>query len=284
MTPAVRSFVRERVPGLAAKVLAQVRPCVNAESARRPDRAIPVGHSKLGGRPDVPDGFEWPARRGVPCWFLAQIDLAALRRPAAPLPSRAASAVRRPVRRPTARPLDAGFRLPRAGLLSFFYHDDGGPPGPGSRVYYFPPAGLRRAEIVVDTRYAGIHTEHLFPRTLTLTQGYCLPYDIRRYGLTRRERAAWEDPADPRGDELFRPGRDEYEDFGYFCEVFHNHFAPATHRLFGRPAYEQLRPPPRRHQLLASFGEMNDRLNFYAPREGVEALEFGGLKVVYECT
>jgi hypothetical protein len=283
MHPSVGSFIREQVPGIVDKVLAQVRPCINARSDRRPDDAIPVGHSKLGGRPDVPDGLGWPVRRGVPCWFLAQIDLGELRRPTVgpTLPPGAASAVRRAGERPTARPLDAGFRLPRAGLLSFFYHDDGGPPGRGSRVYHFPPAGLRRVEVVADRRYEGIHDRHLYPRLLTLSQGYCLPRDIRRYGLTARERAVAEDPADARGPGVIGREREGHEDFGYFRDMFHNRFAPATHRLFGLPPYDQ---PPRGHQLLASFGQMQDRLNFYVPRAGVEALEFDGLKVTYECT
>jgi hypothetical protein len=174
-----------------------------------------------------------------------------------------------------------GFPLPRAGLLSFFYHDDNGLPGPGSRVYHFPAKGLRRVEVVADRRYEGLQGRHLYPRELTLSQGYCLPRDIRQYALTRRERAAWDDPADPRGPAVVGRERDAYEDFHYFWEVFHNRFAPASHRLFGLSPYD---PPPRGHQLLASFGQMEDRLNFYVPGEDVETLQFGRLRVTYECT
>jgi uncharacterized protein YwqG len=37
------------------------------------------GHSKLGGQPDLPAGFEWPHVRGRPSQFLAQLDLGAFR-------------------------------------------------------------------------------------------------------------------------------------------------------------------------------------------------------------
>ncbi|HEV7753278.1 MAG TPA: DUF1963 domain-containing protein [Baekduia sp.] len=37
-----------------------------------------VGHTRLGGRPDLPAGSHWPARHGRPLSFLAQVDLGAL--------------------------------------------------------------------------------------------------------------------------------------------------------------------------------------------------------------
>lgn len=64
MNASVRAYVRKQVPGIADKVLAQVRPCINADSRKQRDADIPVCHSKLGGRPDVPQGFEWPVADG----------------------------------------------------------------------------------------------------------------------------------------------------------------------------------------------------------------------------
>lgn len=256
MNPSVRAYVQKRVPGIADKVLAQVRPCVAADSETQPDNDIPVGRSKLGGAPDVPEGFEWPVHGDVPCWFIAQVNLGE-----------------------AGRTWDFGLRLPRTGLLSFFYHDDGGPPGPGSRAFYFPARGLKRIGVVVDTRYEGTHDRHLHPRILTLSKGYCMPREISQYDFTRAERAVAENPDDERAAAVI--GRDEYEGFDYFREMFNTRFAPHTHRFFGLPPYQT---PPRGLQVLASIGQMNDRLNFYAPPAEAEALEFGGLKVTYECT
>jgi uncharacterized protein YwqG len=62
--------------------------------------AIPVGASKIGGRPDLPPGTPWPARNEVRLAFLGQINLGELGGfPAARL-------------------------LPESGLLSFFYHPE----------------------------------------------------------------------------------------------------------------------------------------------------------------
>ena len=57
-----------------------------------------TSRSKIGGVPDVPDGFEWPSWKGKPLAFLAQIDLSALQA----LPSLS--------------------DLPKTGLLYFFYY------------------------------------------------------------------------------------------------------------------------------------------------------------------
>ncbi|MEZ6234382.1 MAG: YwqG family protein [Phycisphaerales bacterium] len=63
------------------------------------DERIPVGSSKFGGDPDLPDGFDWPTATSGPLAFIAQIDLA--------VASRA----------------DESFLLPTDGLLSFFHRD-----------------------------------------------------------------------------------------------------------------------------------------------------------------
>lgn len=61
------------------------------------DDSPPVGSSRIGGLPDVPEGFEWPVYQGEPLSFIAQLrlsDLAAL--------------------------VPRG-QLPKDGLLSFFF-------------------------------------------------------------------------------------------------------------------------------------------------------------------
>lgn len=58
-----------------------------------------LGESKLGGRPDLPEGVPWPEFGGHPLAFVAQLDLAAL------------------------APFDVGKLLPPEGLLLFFVMD-----------------------------------------------------------------------------------------------------------------------------------------------------------------
>ncbi|MBO0700516.1 MAG: DUF1963 domain-containing protein, partial [Zavarzinella sp.] len=203
---------------------------------------IPVGRSKLAGRPDVPDGFEWPTTKDGPCWFIAQVDLADL------------------------KSFDTGYKLPKKGLLSFFYHDSQGTAGPHSRIYYFPPGRLHRHEIVVDPRYGGVdfHDRHLYPRSLRLEQGYCLPPEVEQFRLTKRELADW----------------DVYELLNV-KESFHARFAGGTHRLFGYPKHLKA---PRGYQQVATFGEVYDRYYYFVPERDLEALDFRKLRVIYECS
>lgn len=42
------------------------------------DQALPVGSSRIGGLPDVPEGFEWLVYRGAPLSFIAQLRLSDL--------------------------------------------------------------------------------------------------------------------------------------------------------------------------------------------------------------
>jgi uncharacterized protein YwqG len=82
----------------------------------------PVGISRLGGLPDLPRGFIWPACKGIPMSFIAQVRLEDI-------------AVLPPSK-----------KLPQAGLITFFYDssqntygespDDRG----GWGVYFFDPA------------------------------------------------------------------------------------------------------------------------------------------------
>lgn len=243
MRDEVRRFIEEGVPaGLADKVAALVRPCVACRTVRRDETAIPVGQSKFGGRPDVPRGFSWPARRGEPCWFIAQFRFADL------------------------APFETGFRLPRSGLLSFFYHDHQGTAGRGSRVYAFPDKSLVRRDVVPDERYGGqdFHDRHLYSRSFQFSQGYCLPAEPSQYGLTARERARW-----------------PWEELLNFKELFHARWCQGAHLLFGQPAHSK---PPRGYTLLASFGEVEDRYLFFAAGPRVADFDFERLRVVYECT
>ena len=74
------------------------RNAIHVEPVVVPADEIPVGASKFGGIPDLPEGFVWPRLAdGAPLPFLCQFDLAEL------------------------APYDRDGLLPKEGLLSFFY-------------------------------------------------------------------------------------------------------------------------------------------------------------------
>ena len=111
--------------------LALARPTIAYTTAKAAEKALPVGASKFGGRPDLPSDVAWPRHGDEPLSFLGQFNLAELR------PS------------PVAR------ELPAAGVLSAFalYRGDGDDDFPdGSwRLFYFPdPAALARRDFDDD--------------------------------------------------------------------------------------------------------------------------------------
>lgn len=83
--------------------------------------SVPCGGSKFGGRPDVPEGFEWAVYNDMPLSFIAQFDLSEV------------------------SAYDKDGILPKEGVLSFFYELESmewgfDPKTEGcARVYYFPP-------------------------------------------------------------------------------------------------------------------------------------------------
>jgi uncharacterized protein YwqG len=100
--------------GSVAEQIAQMaRPCYRVASTLVPEEQIPIGASKFGGLPDLPDGFVWPEALE----FVAQLRLADLPKP---LPETA----------------------PPDGLLLFFTRWNEG------RVFYLPEGtALQRTEM-----------------------------------------------------------------------------------------------------------------------------------------
>lgn len=105
---------------VASPIASSVMDCMKMISDRKEDRSLPVSASKLGGDPDLPQGFVWPSWKDTKLEFLLQVNLLELRdTPVSPA-------------------------LPGSGLLSFFYHPDQitwgfDPQDLGSwRTYYFP--------------------------------------------------------------------------------------------------------------------------------------------------
>ncbi len=87
---------------VADDLIALARPSVRVYPRKAVEARMAVGASKIGGRPDLPDGVDWPSWH-EPMAFLAQFNLAEV------------------------APFDREGALPSTGLLSFFYETDGEP-------------------------------------------------------------------------------------------------------------------------------------------------------------
>lgn len=118
------------VPELAEQAITSLVPCISVRPEQSADHS--VGAHRIGGEPDLPEGFEWPTWNGVPQSFLAQFNLA-------DLIGHACSA-----------------DLPERGLLSFFYDAEQStwgfdPEDRGSwRVEHFGQEGLVRRPFPKD--------------------------------------------------------------------------------------------------------------------------------------
>jgi uncharacterized protein YwqG len=80
-----------------AALSASARPAIRMRTVRCNDDDVPLGGSKLGGKPDLPAGVAWPHWEGRPLNFIAQLDCSELQR------------------------FESAALLPPDGLLSFFY-------------------------------------------------------------------------------------------------------------------------------------------------------------------
>jgi uncharacterized protein YwqG len=72
---ALRAAELERLADAAERL---VLPAIRIEPQMVDEDTIPVGASKLGGRPDLPPDFIWPDWKGVELTFLAQFQLSEL--------------------------------------------------------------------------------------------------------------------------------------------------------------------------------------------------------------
>lgn len=159
----------------ASTLAGMATPCARMRAETAADADIPLGASKLGGAPDLPQGFEWPSWGGAPLAFLGQVNL----RDLAALPS-------------------VGSRLPTRGLLSFFYEPEqmawGFDPkhgGSGRVLWSRDDAALERAVLPAGLpdlgRFGSARTE--FREHLSLP-----PYSaiaVRALGLSRDEEEAY---------------------------------------------------------------------------------------------
>lgn len=84
-----QQLIKARLGKYAARIVAMGRPAIRISTKATEDAEIPLGASKMGGRPDMPPGVAWPMRFGQQLGFLGQINLADVRDfvPNNPLPN-----------------------------------------------------------------------------------------------------------------------------------------------------------------------------------------------------
>src|SRR5215510_11398881 len=82
------------------KIVSLAKPAIRMLPKRVEDDEIPIGASKLGGNPDLPEDFEWKTYQGKPLTFIGQFKFSEL------------------------APYDRDKELPAEGMLYFFFEAD----------------------------------------------------------------------------------------------------------------------------------------------------------------
>ncbi|HHC79356.1 MAG TPA: DUF1963 domain-containing protein, partial [Flavobacteriia bacterium] len=60
------------------KLIEMIKPTIGIKTQTSDDKNLKVGKSKIGGKPDLPKGFEWPRANNRPMLFCAQYNLSEL--------------------------------------------------------------------------------------------------------------------------------------------------------------------------------------------------------------
>lgn len=98
MRAQIESLVREfGLKRVEKEILKHTRNAIRLSTEKIEEDNIPLGNTKIGGRPDIPNGFEWPRYYDKILSFIAQINLSEI------------------------ECLDTEKILPTSGILYFFY-------------------------------------------------------------------------------------------------------------------------------------------------------------------
>ena len=185
---------------VAEQILQFAKNSIRVTTIPTADDTIQIGHSKIGGAPDVPTDFVWPyTNNNQPLYFLCQLNLTEV------------------------KPYDSYNLLPDEGLLSFFYDAAGQPwgydpnNGDGFHVFHFTQAPDRLQRMQQPTAL----DEHIDSAALHFRNEWTLP--------------SWASPyAENLEDLLTEEQQDAYNDFLYDW-VDEESMEQTTHRINGHP-------------------------------------------------
>lgn len=156
-------------PDLKDRVLRLARPALRMKKVKAADPKLPVGASKIGGRPDLPPDFAWPP--GGDCHAIYNDDTGGTDRLAGFLAQ---------VNFAEIAETQAARGLPAAGLLSFFCFQDienDNPDAIGAKAVFFPdPTGLVRT---TPPKKLTEGNGTIPPHRLTFEETLDLPSDYR---------------------------------------------------------------------------------------------------------
>jgi uncharacterized protein YwqG len=97
MEEEARRFIWTKLPRVAGEIEKLFRYSIRISTRSIDENELPIGASKIGGLPDLPDSIGWPEWKGLPLGFIAQINLSDV------------------------AALDKDDLLPKQGILYFFY-------------------------------------------------------------------------------------------------------------------------------------------------------------------
>ncbi len=211
MTPAAQyaakhekaiEFIRANAPAPLQDLLIDLlRPSIAFRAKSVDDAQIPIGASKFGGAPDVPEGFEWPMWDEEPLGFLAQINLEEV------------------------AAFDVEGLLPKSGLLLFFISFDEENPAccdadqPESwQVFYWSGQSIQRSQFSAD----GLTT--LPAMSIKPKVAWTLPF------VSEIEIEACFDEDSPS-----YCGDDDNSDYMEFCDEFQEKFSAFFNKIGGWP-------------------------------------------------
>ncbi|MBN8657932.1 MAG: DUF1963 domain-containing protein [Anaerolineae bacterium] len=269
---------------VSEKIASLAKMSIRFSTSKSTEEEIPVGASKVGGYPDLPNGHLYPTWKNEPLSFLAQINLADISE------------------------FDAASALPSSGVLSFFYsaiQETWGfdPKDKGSwQVYYFVnPKDLLRVETPNDLSDEGLYSPCLLSFFEELTIPPWESILIEELGLNREEMDSYiilvEGITSDGGGLVNRIlGYPEQiqNDMQIECQMVSNGIYYGDAKAHTHPRYKELMSGSTDWELLLQLDSEEDnakmmwgdvgRVYFWIHREALEKREFGKVWFQLQCS